>query len=86
MKVYKAGNKPRLDLQAAGGYKELTLGHNEFDNKTWSIGVALTFPFFDGLRTEGKVAQAKSDVSSLKIEEAKTLDAIALQSGTPSTR
>ena len=79
VKVYKAGDKPRLDLQAAGGYKELTLGHTEYDGKTWSIGVAMTFPFFDGFRTEGKVAQAKSDVSSLKIEEAKTLDAIALQ-------
>ena len=79
VRVYKAGNKPRLDLQAAGGYKELTLGHTEFDGKTWSIGVALTFPFFDGFRTDGKVAQARSDVSSIKIEEAKTLDAIALQ-------
>ena len=79
VKVCKAGNKPRLDFQAAGGYKELTLGHTEFDGKTWSVGVAVTFPFFDGLRTEGKVAQAKSDVSTLKIEEAKTLDAIALQ-------
>ena len=41
----------------------------------WSI----TFPFFDGFRTKGKVAQARSDVSSLKIDEAKMLDSISLQ-------
>ncbi len=79
VKVARAGNKPRLDLKASGGYRELTLGPTDFDGKTWAVGLAVTFPFFDGFRTKGKVDQAKSDVSTLKIEEAKTLDAIALQ-------
>jgi outer membrane protein TolC len=77
--VAKAGNKPRLDLKAATGYREFILGPGEFDGKTWSVGLFATFPFFDGFRTSGRVRQAQSDVSSLKIEEAKTLDSISLQ-------
>jgi len=77
--VAGAGNKPRVDLKATTGYKDLFLGRNNYDGKTWSVGLALTFPFFDGFRTQGKVAQAQSDVASLKIDEAKTLDGISLQ-------
>lgn len=77
--VAGAGNKPRIDLKATTGYKDLFLGRNNYDGKTWSVGLALTFPFFDGFRTQGKVAQAQSDVASLKIDEAKTLDSISLQ-------
>jgi outer membrane protein TolC len=79
--VAGAGNKPRLDLKATAGYQDLFLGHRdaEYDGKTWSVGLAITFPFFDGFRTKGKVAQAQSDVSSLKIDEAKMLDSISLQ-------
>jgi outer membrane protein TolC len=79
--VAGAGNKPRLDLKATAGYKDLFLGHkeNEYEGKTWSVGLAITFPFFDGFRTKGKVAQAQSDVTSLKIDEAKMLDSISLQ-------
>jgi HAE1 family hydrophobic/amphiphilic exporter-1 len=81
VKVAGAGNKPRLDLKATAGYNDLILGHkdNEYDGKTWSVALAITFPFFDGFRTKGKVAQARSDVSSLKIDEAKLLDSISLQ-------
>ncbi len=81
VKVASAGNKPRVDLKATGGYKDLFLGRrdNEYEGKTWSVGLAITFPFFDGFRTRGKVAQAQSDVSSLKIDEAKLLDSISLQ-------
>jgi outer membrane protein TolC len=79
VKVAAAGDKPRLDLKASAGYKEFNIGPSEFEGKTWSVGLVATFPFFDGLRTRGKVAQAKSEVSTLKIEEAKQMDAIALQ-------
>lgn len=79
VKVYSAGDKPRVDFKATGGYRVLTSGSEDYDGKTWSVGLAITFPFFDGFRTRGKVAQAKSDVATLKIEEAKALDSIALQ-------
>jgi outer membrane protein TolC len=79
--VAGAGNKPRLDLKATTGYKDIFLGHkeNEYEGKTWSVGLIVTIPFFDGFRTKGKVAQARSDVASLKIDEAKMLDSISLQ-------
>ena len=79
VKVAGAGNKPRLDLRATTGYKTVILGRDDFNGKTWSVGLIATFPFFDGFRTKGKVAQAQSDVLSLKIDEAKTLDSISLQ-------
>ena len=49
------------------------------DGQVWSAGVFLSFPFFDGMRSRGKTAQAKSDLNTLKIEEAKLKDSIALQ-------
>jgi len=79
IKIYQAGDKPRLDFKAGYGWRQLLLGVDKGDGQAWNAGVFLTFPFFDGLRTRGKVAQAKSDVSSLKIDEAKLIDAIALQ-------
>ncbi|MEW6187402.1 MAG: TolC family protein [Thermodesulfobacteriota bacterium] len=79
VKIYKAMNKPRLDLKAGYGWKQLDILTSKGEGPTWSAGVFLTFPFFDGMRTQGRVAQAKSEVASLKIEEAKLLDAIVLQ-------
>jgi outer membrane protein TolC len=79
IKVAQAGNKPRVDFRATGGYRILTSGHEDYDGKTWTVGLALTFPFFDGFRTKGRVAQAKSDVTTVKIEEAKAIDSISLQ-------
>jgi outer membrane protein TolC len=79
VKVYGSGDKPRVDMKATGGYRELTSGHEDYSGKTWSVGIAVTFPFFDGFRTKGKVIQAKSDVATLKIEGAKAVDSIALQ-------
>jgi outer membrane protein TolC len=83
VKIYSAMNKPRLDLKASYGWKSLDLLDppifGQADGPAWIAGVYLTFPFFDGLRTQGKVTQARSDVATLKIEEAKLLDGIVLQ-------
>jgi outer membrane protein TolC len=43
------------------------------------VGVYLTFPFFDGFKGSGRVAQAKSDLRTKQIEEAKLQDSIALE-------
>lgn len=43
------------------------------------MGVYLTFPFFDGLKSSGRAAQARSDLRTKQIEEARLLDAIALE-------
>ncbi len=77
--IAKAGDKPRLDLRGAAGWKELAAGPLKADGKTWNLGVSLSFPFFDGLATKGRVLEAKSDHDRALIEEAKTRDEVALQ-------
>jgi len=82
--IYKAGTLPRIDFKAGWGWRQLDFGTLNFgsaagEGQAWNAGVYFSFPFFDGLRTQGKVLQAKTDVSNLKIDEAKLLDSIALQ-------
>ncbi|HJV35800.1 TolC family protein [Geomonas sp.] len=79
IKVAKADDKPRVDFNGAYGYRRLDTGASDGEGQAWSAGVSLTFPFFDGMRTRGKVAQAVSQRSSLEIDEAKLADAIALE-------
>lgn len=77
--VAKADNKPRLDLTGAYGYRRLDVGGASGDGPAWNAGVVLKFPFFDGLKTRGKVIQATSDRTTLEIDEAKLADAVALE-------
>ena len=77
--IARAGNKPRLDLNAAAGWKETDIGIADASGSTWSAGLFLTWPLFNGLRTRGQVAQAQSDRTTLRIEEAKLLDSVALE-------
>jgi HAE1 family hydrophobic/amphiphilic exporter-1 len=80
VKIANAGDKPRLDFKATYGFQDLYLGVDQHDHgKAWSAGLAVTYPIFDGLRTKGRVSQAKSNVATLRIEEAKLLDAIKLE-------
>ncbi|MGE5252904.1 MAG: TolC family protein [Planctomycetaceae bacterium] len=80
VKIQDAGNKPRVDLKGSYGYRDINyFDASKGDGQVWSAGVFLTFPFFDGMRSRGKTTQAKSDLSSLKIDEAKLKDSIALQ-------
>ena len=77
--IANAGNKPRLDLRADYGYKDWEHDDALSNGELWSAGLYITFPFFDGLRTRGQVRQAKSEAASLRIEESKLQDEIALQ-------
>jgi len=80
VKIYDAGDKPRVDLKGSYGYRDINyFDVSRGDGQVWSAGVFLTFPFFDGMRSRGKTTQAKSDLSTLKIDEAKLKDSIALQ-------
>jgi len=79
VKVARAGDKPRLDAQAAYGWRGYDVEGMESEGAVWQAGFFLTFPFFDGLRTRGLVAQAKSDVRSAEIDEAQLRDSISLQ-------
>lgn len=79
VKIAGAEDKPRLEFKGAYGWKGLELGDINLNGKAWNAGLFFTFPFFDGFRTKGKVSQRESDLESLRIDEAKLSDSIALQ-------
>ena len=56
-----------------------TAGPIAADGRTWSAGVYLTFPFFDGLATRGRTAQAQSDLATAELDYAQPREAIALE-------
>jgi HAE1 family hydrophobic/amphiphilic exporter-1 len=81
--IADAENKPRLDLKGGAGWRWLDLNGSAMDGAVegaaWNIGVYLSFPFFDGLRSSGKVAQAQSDLQTRRLDEARLLDSISLE-------
>ena len=77
--IARAGTMPRLELQADLGWRDSAFGDVDAEGKVWSAGLFASWPLFDGLRTRGRVAQARSDRNTLRIEEAQLLDGIALQ-------
>ena len=80
IKIANAGDKPRLDLKAGYGWRNFDLGKDLRETgQVWSAGLFVTYPIFDGLRTRGRVAQAKSNLTNLKIDESKLLNAIRLE-------
>lgn len=82
VKIAKAGNKPRLDFKGSYGWQKVEFDGADTDGTYWRAGLYLSFPIFDGFRTKGRVAQARSDVTSLQIEERKQIDAVALETRT----
>ncbi len=77
--IANADDKPRLEFRGGYGWKWYESADMDLDGKAWNAGMYLSFPFFDGMRTRGRVAQAKSDLISIKIDEEKLADSIALQ-------
>ncbi|MSN25448.1 MAG: TolC family protein [Geobacter sp.] len=81
--IANAENKPRLDLKGGAGWRWSILDdpgpRRDADGPAWNVGVYLTFPFFDGFKSSGKVAQARSDLRTKQIEQFKLLDSIALE-------
>ncbi|HEY6007131.1 MAG TPA: TolC family protein [Geobacteraceae bacterium] len=77
--IANADDKPRLDLKGGAGWRRLETGGVSGDGKDWNLGVYLSFPFFDGLKTRGKVAQTESERRSLEIDELKLVESISLE-------
>jgi len=77
--IAEADNKPRLDLKGGTGWHHLDFGGKREDGAAWNIGLYLSFPFFDGLKASGRSQQARSDLRTKEIEEAKLVDSIALE-------
>jgi len=76
--IARAGDKPRLDFSASLGKKRWGLPTLSSSGTTWNAGLFATIPLFDGQRTKGQVAQAKSNLASITLDELKMRDAIAL--------
>lgn len=74
-----AQDKPRVDLKSSYGWNYLEQPGISGDGPSWSVGVQLSYPFFDGFRTKGRVAQAESDLRRIRIDEAKRIDGVALE-------
>jgi outer membrane protein TolC len=82
VKITRAGNKPRLDFGADIGWRDVTMDGRSGDGSTWSAGLRLTWPVFDGGRTKGAVARTESETISIGIEEARFIDSLALETRT----
>ncbi|GFO53099.1 RND transporter [Geomonas sp. Red276] len=77
--IAAAENKPQLDLKGGVGYHQLEAAGRTWQGGAYDVGLYLTFPFFDGFRTKGKVEQAKSDLRTRELEEAQQLDSVSLE-------
>ncbi len=77
--IVNADDKPSLEFRGGYGWKDINGRDMDINGKAWSAGMFLSFPFFDGMRTRGRVAQAESDLRSIRIDEEKLSDTIALQ-------
>ncbi|MCX6543155.1 MAG: efflux RND transporter permease subunit [Acidobacteria bacterium] len=77
--IAKAGDKPRLDFSASWGRKTWGLKTLSSSGTAWNAGLFATIPLFDGRRTKGRVAQARSDLATATIEELKVRDALAVE-------
>ncbi|WP_303851527.1 TolC family protein [Seleniivibrio woodruffii] len=77
VQVSRAGDKPRLDLE--GSYNRIKLdGEDEKSLTTWDAGIKMSFPFFDGFETKGKVIQAQSDLRKIKLQQLQAEDSVSL--------
>jgi HAE1 family hydrophobic/amphiphilic exporter-1 len=66
-------------LQGQYGWHELGYGNAAEDGRNWSAGLVMSFPVFDGFRTDGQVRQAESRRSTLAIEKARLRDAVTME-------
>ena len=77
--IARAGDKPRLDFSASWGKKHYGLQTLSSGGTAWNAGLFATIPLFDGSRTKGQVAQAKSNLASITLDELKLRESIALE-------
>ncbi len=80
--IAKAADKPRVDFAAGVGRRTLGLPSVFTTGTTWNATIFATIPLFDGMRTRGRVAQAKTDLSRARVDELKARDAVAFEART----
>ena len=71
IKIAGAAGKPRVDFSASWGQQRLAISTLSGTGSAWNAALVATVPLFDGWRTKGLVAQAKSNRASLDIDALK---------------
>jgi len=79
IKIAAAGDKPRLDFSAGWGKRSLGLESLSSSGTTWNAALVATVPVFDGWRTRGRLAQARSDLASISLDEQKLREGISVE-------
>ncbi|HSL22868.1 MAG TPA: efflux RND transporter permease subunit [Vicinamibacterales bacterium] len=77
--IEQAAGRPRVDFTAGFGKRQLGLPSISSTGTSWTAGLFATVPLFDGMRTRGRVAQARTDLSRASIDELKARDGVALE-------
>jgi len=77
--IANAGDKPRVDFAANYGERRYSLTTLSSSGPLWNAGIFATIPVFDGHRTKGQVAQARSTLAQADLDELKLRDSISLE-------
>jgi HAE1 family hydrophobic/amphiphilic exporter-1 len=78
LEIARAGDKPEVNLDAAYGFATQEFEHLNTDREQWSAGMSLKLPLFDGWRTRGQVAQARSQIQDVQLATAQLRESITL--------
>jgi len=79
LQIARAGDKPEVNVAAEYGFASQEVDHLNTDRERWAAGVTLQMPIFDGWRTRGQVAQARSQIQEVQIATAKLRESITLE-------
>jgi len=82
VRINSADDKPRVDLRAGYGFTGLSAGPLHGTPRNWNAGLFLSFAFFDGMATRGRVAQARSDLERQRIDNERAIDNVTLEART----
>jgi len=80
IEIEKAGYKP--DLELVGGYQLRKSGLSERFRDSldgWTLGVQSSWAVFDGRRTAGRVAQARSQLEQARLQTAERMLAVEVE-------
>lgn len=76
IKVAKAGNKPMLST--FGNYNFNDSERQAFDT-SWSVGLSIQIPIFDGYATQAQVNQAQVSLDQIQVNKQQLLDGIRVE-------
>ncbi len=76
VKVAKAGDKPKVS-----SYGSYVFNDNERQSldTSWSVGMSISFPIFDGLATRSRVKQARVKLDQVQTNKDRLIDSIKLE-------